>query len=239
MQSLSRSELAQLIDGASLERELERLGRKGAGWIEVASVLSRRINWTLDWADLGPDGARYSVIGSRGEAVLLWDNLLRNRIMKLRGQEVNGFGGAGFGCILGRGHLGRICYQPGTLDQAIERESLSWQHLGFSCYAEAIIEDEAGLLLAQDFIVGSAPTEQEIQAYMLANGWDWLQGCRKWRTCFVPSPWLHKRVREPPGCEQAQTGVDARAAFFKGGIGHEGDHRARSTRRRSRPSRPA
>jgi hypothetical protein len=43
---LSRSELARLIDGPALDREITRLGNLGGGWIEVASVLSRRINWT-------------------------------------------------------------------------------------------------------------------------------------------------------------------------------------------------
>jgi hypothetical protein len=100
---LSRPELARLIDGAAFNREVERLSRKGGGWVEAAAVLSRRINWTLDWADLGPADARYKVIGSRGEAVLFDDALDSSRIMKLRGREENG--SAGFGGILGRNIL--------------------------------------------------------------------------------------------------------------------------------------
>lgn len=174
---LSRSEFARAIDGPAFNREIERLSRKGGGWVEVASVLSRRINWTLDWADLGPAGARYKLIGSRGEAVLFDDQLDSTRILKLRGREENGFGSAGYGCILGRNMLGRVCYEPGTLEQAIERERLTWEQFGFSCRVEAVLENEAGLLLAQDFIVGSAPTETEIEAYMRHHGWTSLHGC--------------------------------------------------------------
>ena len=174
---LSRSEFARSNDGTSLNRELERLSRKGGGWVEVAAVLSRRINWTLDWEDLGPPGARYKVIGSRGEAVLLWDSLLKNQILKLRGREEHGYGSAGFGCILGRNVLGRVCYEPGTLAQAVERERLTWEEFGFACRVEDVLEGEAGLLLAQDFIVGCAPLEREIHAYMLSEGWESLNGC--------------------------------------------------------------
>ncbi len=191
---LSRSEFAKLIDGASFDRELERLTRKGGGWVEAASVLSRRINWTLDWEDLGPPGARYKVVGSRGEAVLLWDDLLRTRIMKLRGREENGYGSAGFGCILTRSAQGRVVYGPGSLGQAIERERLTWEQFGFSCQVEAVLENDAGLLLAQDFIVGSAPTEAEIQAYMRARGWESLRGCREVSPVLQNHAWRRGKV---------------------------------------------
>ncbi|HCN29066.1 MAG TPA: hypothetical protein DIT64_09990 [Verrucomicrobiales bacterium] len=35
---LSRSELARLIDGPALDREIRRLGKMGGGWIHAASV---------------------------------------------------------------------------------------------------------------------------------------------------------------------------------------------------------
>lgn len=57
---LSRSELARLIDGPALDREIRRLGKMGGGWIHAATVLSRRIHGTLDWADLGQEGARFT-----------------------------------------------------------------------------------------------------------------------------------------------------------------------------------
>ena len=174
---LSRSEFARSIDGASLNRELERLSRKGGGWVEVAAILSRRLNWTLDWEELGPAGARFKVIGSRGEAVLFDDTKDSSRIMKLRGREEHGYGSAGFGCILGRNVLGRVCYEPGTLAQAVERERLTWAQFGIASRVEDVLEGEAGLLLAQDFIVGCAPSGKEIHAYMLSEGWESLNGC--------------------------------------------------------------
>lgn len=171
---LSRSELASLIDGPALEREITRLGKLGGGWIEVASVLTRRINWTLDWATLGPEGSRFRIVASRGEAVVFWDEPAETpALMKLRGREENGFGDAGFGCILGRNDRGRVCYAPGSLANAVERERLTWEAFGFSCTVLDVVEDEAALLLRQDFIAGSAPTEKEIHAYMTAEGWQW------------------------------------------------------------------
>jgi hypothetical protein len=171
---LSRSELARLIDGPALDREIERLGKMGGGWISAATVLSRRVNWTVDWADLGPVGSRFRIVGSRGEAVIFWDEAADSpTLVKLRGREENGYGSAGFGCILTRDSHGRVTYAPGTLDQTLERERLSWQAFGFSCRFMDIIEDEAGLLLAQDFIEGTAPTEKDIHAYMTSNGWEW------------------------------------------------------------------
>lgn len=168
---LTRSSFAQRIDGPAVDREIERLSKMGGGWIAVASVLSRRINWTVDWESLGPSGAPYRIVGSRGEAVLFWDDKHKNRIIKLRGQSENGFGDAGFGCILKRDDRGRIGYAPGTLAQALEREQLSWEHLGFGCRAEDVLENECGLLLSQDFIHGTAPTLKEIETHMLSQGW--------------------------------------------------------------------
>ena len=87
---LSRSELARLIDGPALDREIERWGKMGGGWVNAATVLSRRINWTVDWADLGPAGSRFRVVSSRGEAVLFDDAEDASIIVKLRGREENG-----------------------------------------------------------------------------------------------------------------------------------------------------
>lgn len=171
---LSRSELARLIDGTALDREIERLGKLGSGWVEAATVLSRRINWTVDWADLGPVGSRFKVIGSRGEAVLFDDLEDPSVIVKLRGREEHGFGTAGFGCILQKNTRGLVDYGPGTMEQAIERERLSWEAFGFSCRVLDLVEDEMALLLEQDFIEGSGPTEGEIKSYMTGEGWEWL-----------------------------------------------------------------
>ena len=90
---LSRSEFARQIDGPAVDREMDRLSRKGGGWITAATILSRRINGTLDWETPGGAGARYRIVGSRGEAVIFWDNHVKNRIIKLRGIEVNGLHG--------------------------------------------------------------------------------------------------------------------------------------------------
>lgn len=191
---LSRSALAQLIDGVSLEREVDRLCKKGGSWVDAAAILSRRINWTLDWADLGQEEAPYKVVGSRGEAVLLWDSVSRNRIMKLRGREENGFGSAGFGCILGRDKMGRVNYLPGTMAQAIEREHLSWEHLGFACSVADVVEDEAGMLLAQEFIVGTAPLEKEIHLYMTQAGWEPMSGCREVSPTLQAHAWRRNGI---------------------------------------------
>ncbi len=177
---LSRSELARLIDGPALDREITRLSKLGGGWIEVASVLSRRINWTLGWADLGPAGARFRIVASRGEAVIFWDeNASSPTLMKLRGREEHGFGDAGFGCILARNPRGLIGYAPGTMADAIERERLTWDAFGFACRVLDVVEDESALLLEQDFIVGEAPSEQEIHAYMISEGWQWQRDSRE------------------------------------------------------------
>lgn len=174
---LSQRDFARLVDGPALEREIDRLTQKRGGWLDVAQILSRRINGTLDWEPLGPEGARYRIVGSRGEAVLFWDEMQR-RIIKLRGREENGYGTAGFGCILVRNARGMIEYGPGTLAQAVRREELSWEHLGFGCEFDDIIGDEAGLLLAQRFIVGSTPTDREIRAWMTSRGWEPLTHAR-------------------------------------------------------------
>jgi len=173
---LSQRDFAQLVDGPSLEREIDRLTRKRGGWLDVAQILSRRINGTVDWAELGQAGSRYQVVGSRGEAVLFWDQQLQ-RIVKLRGREENGFGTAGFGCILVRNERGIIQYGPGTAAQALERERLSWEHLGFGCKLDTFIGEEAGMLLSQPFICGSTPSERDIRAWMTSHGWEPLTHC--------------------------------------------------------------
>ncbi len=172
---LSQSEFASQIDGDALEKEIDRLSSMGGGWVGAAQILSRRINCTLDWAAFGPKGARYKIIASRGEAVVFWDN--DNKcVVKLRGREENGFGTAGFGCTLKRDDRGLVTYFPGTMEQAIQREALSWKCFGFACRFENIIGDEFGLLLTQDYVDGCAPTEKEIQEYMTGLGWTWLNG---------------------------------------------------------------
>jgi hypothetical protein len=176
---LTQREFARLIDGPALDREIDRLTRKGGSWILAAQILSRRVNGTVDWAPLGPAGSRYSILGSRGEAVLFWDNQIKDRIIKLRGREENGFGTAGFGCILVRNERGMIEYGPGTIEEALERERLSWEHLGFSSRFDDLIGDDAGLLLVQDFIAGTAPTEKEIRAWMIERGWETLEDARE------------------------------------------------------------
>jgi hypothetical protein len=176
---LSRSELARLINGPALDREITRLGKLGGSWIEVASVLSRRINWTLGWENLGPAGSRFSAVGNRGEAVLFDDRENPKRIVKLRGREENGFGDAGFGCILSRNARGLVAYAPGTMANAIEREQLTWEAFGFACRVLDMLGGEAALLLEQDFIIGEAPSEKEIHAYMVSEGWEWQRESRE------------------------------------------------------------
>jgi hypothetical protein len=154
---ISQRDFAQLLDGPAVDREIDRLTQKRGGWLDVAQILSRRIN------------------GSRGEAVLFDDRMDESRIIKLRGREENGYGTAGFGCILVRNQRGMIEYGPGSMAQALERERLSWEVLGFGCELEAIIGESAGMLLAQHFIAGTAPTEREIHAWMTSRGWEPLQ----------------------------------------------------------------
>lgn len=172
---LTQREFARLVDGPAVDREIDRLTKKGGGWIQAAQILSRRINGTVDWESLGPAGARYSVIGSRGEAVLFDDREDIRRIVKLRGLEENGYGSSGFGCILMRNERGVIEYGPGTIEQALERERLTWECFGYACTLEHVIGDGAGLLLAQSFISGAAPTEKEIRSWMMQHGWDSLE----------------------------------------------------------------
>lgn len=93
---LTQREFARLVDGPSLDREIDRLTKNGGGWLQAAQILSRRMNGTVDWEPLGPANARYSVIGSRGEAVLFDDREDASRIVKLRGREESGYGTAGF-----------------------------------------------------------------------------------------------------------------------------------------------
>ena len=175
---LTQREFARLVDGPAVDREIDRLTRKGGGWIRTAQILSRRINGTVDWEPLGPAGARYSVIGSRGEAVLFDDREDASRVVKLRGREENGYGTAGFGCVLVRNERGVIEYGPGTIEQALERERLTWALFGYGCVFENVIGDGDGLLLAQAFIGGTAPTEKEICTWMMRHGWESLEDAR-------------------------------------------------------------
>jgi hypothetical protein len=191
---LTQQEFARLVDGPSLDREIDRLTKKGGGWLYAAQILSRRVNSTVDWEILGPAGSRYQVVGSRGEAVLFWDNLLKNRIVKLRGREENGYGTAGFGCILVRNDRGLIEFGPGTIEQAIERERLCWEHLGFGCVFEDVIGDGNGLLLAQAFISGTAPTEQEISAWMTHHGWESLGAARDVTVTLRHHAWRRGKI---------------------------------------------
>jgi hypothetical protein len=177
--TISQRDFAQLLDGPAVEREIDRLAKKRGGWLDVAQILSRRINGTLDWEPLGPLGSRYRIVSTRGEAVLFWDDHLKNRIIKLRGREENGYGTAGFGCILVRNARGMIDYGPGTMEQAVERERLSWEHLGFGCTVESLIGEGVGMLLAQRFIAGTTPTDAEICDWMLRNGWEPLREHRE------------------------------------------------------------
>jgi hypothetical protein len=191
---LTQREFARLVDGPALDREIDRLTKKGGGWLQAAQILSRRVNGTLDWEALGPTGARYRVVGSRGEAVLFWDDHLKNRIMKLRGREENGYGTAGFGCILVRNERGMIDYGPGSIEQALERERLSWEQLGFGCIFEEVIGDVSGLLLAQAFISGSAPTENEIRAWMTQHGWESLAEARDVAVTLRQHAWRRGKI---------------------------------------------
>lgn len=191
---LTQREFARLVDGPSLDREIDRLTKKGGGWLQAAQILSRRINGTVDWEPLGPANARYSVIGSRGEAVLFDDREDASRIVKLRGREENGYGMAGFGCILVRNERGMIEYGPGTVEQALERERLSWEHLGFGCVFEDVIGDVDGLLLAQAFVSGTAPTEKEIHAWMTQQGWESLDEAKDVSTTLRHHAWRRGRI---------------------------------------------
>jgi hypothetical protein len=191
---LTPREFARLVDGPALDREIDRLTKKGGGWLQAAQILSRRVNGTADWENLGPAGARYSVIGSRGEAVLFDDHEDASRIMKLRGREENGYGTAGFGCILVRNERGMTDYGPGSIEQALERERLSWEHLGFGCIFEKVIGDVSGLLLAQAFISGSAPTENEIRAWMTQHGWESLAEARDVAVTLRQHAWRRGKI---------------------------------------------
>jgi len=41
---LSQRDFAKLLDGPAVDREIDRLSRKRGGWLDVAQILSRRIN---------------------------------------------------------------------------------------------------------------------------------------------------------------------------------------------------
>ncbi|MEQ1934746.1 MAG: hypothetical protein ABL962_12875 [Fimbriimonadaceae bacterium] len=176
---LTQQDFARLIDGAAIDAEIDRLGRQGADGVAMASRLSRRINCTVDWQPLGPDGARYRHMACRGEAVVFWDDLDGDRVIKLRGMPENGYETTGFGCILGRNKLGLIELQPGTLAQAVIRESLCWEQFGFGCHVETVVGEDVGLVLAQKWIrpataASTSALKREIQTWMAARGWESL-----------------------------------------------------------------
>ncbi len=173
---LTQQDFAQQIDGASIDAEIDRLGRQGADGVLMAGQLSRRVNCTVDWQPLGPDGARYRQMASRGESVVFWDDWNRNRVIKLRGRPENGYDTTGFGSILGRDRRGMIELQRGTLAQAVVREGLCWEHFGFGCHVEAVIGEDAGLLLSQRWIraaetVSWTALRREIKNWMAERGW--------------------------------------------------------------------
>lgn len=180
---LTQRDFAQLIDGAAIDAEIDWLGKQGADGVAMASRLSRRVNCTLDWQPLGPGGARYRHMASRGEAVVFWDDLDGDRVIKLRGMPENGYETTGFGCILGRNKHGLIELQPGTLAQAVIRESLCWDLFGFGSDVEAIVGDDVGLVLAQKWIrpmnpISKTALKREIKTWMAARGWEPLTNHR-------------------------------------------------------------
>jgi hypothetical protein len=89
---LSPQEFASQVDGVVIEAEIDRLSSlHSADAVETATRLSRRINRTVEWNPLGPEGARFRLMTSRGEAVVFWDDAdAGERVIKLRGREENG-----------------------------------------------------------------------------------------------------------------------------------------------------
>lgn len=188
---LKKRELAGRINGPSVDAEIDRLTRNG--WLDAAQILSARINRTVDWEPHGAADAPYRILASRGEAVVFF-NKAEKRVYKLRGREENGFGGAGFGCILGRNEKGAIDLAPGSLEQAIEREQLSWNEFGFGCDVEDVLENEDGLLLSQKWVKGVEVTKQEIETYFLSNGWESQATNRDLAVAIRPNAWKRGEV---------------------------------------------
>lgn len=176
---LTQRDFALSIDGVAIDAEIDRLGQQGSDGVEMARRLSRRVNCTVDWENLGQSGSRYRHMASRGEAVVFWDDLAGDRVIKLRGRPENGFETTGFGCILGRNKHGLIELQPGTLAQAVIRESLCWEQFGFGCTVEAVVGDDIGLVLSQKWIRPANTSsrtvlQKEIEAWMIERGWERL-----------------------------------------------------------------
>jgi hypothetical protein len=160
----------------------------------MSSVLSRRINGTVDWSPLGGPDGRFQFANNGGESVLFKDSLDAGRILKLRGRPENGFDSTGFGCILGRNRRGFIEVQPGTLAQALVRESLCWEQFGFGSTVAEIIGDDAGLLLSQPWITPSpsvpvSKTRAMIDRWMRERGWEPLQERRDVVTTLRGEAW--------------------------------------------------
>ncbi|MGY8643556.1 MAG: hypothetical protein ACKVJU_20985 [Verrucomicrobiales bacterium] len=168
---LTRQSFAKEINGPSVDDAVISAGKRGGGWLDWSAVLNRSLYKTLDWAPLGGEDARFRFLSSRGEAVIFRGDFQKDRVLKLRGLEENGFMG-GFGSIIGRNERGKLDYLVGTLEQALERERPTWREFGFGCDVFDILEGEVGLVLEQRFINGEAPTETVIRDYMIANGWE-------------------------------------------------------------------
>jgi hypothetical protein len=173
---LTQREFAQLIDGPAVEAEMDRLVRLGADGIDMATRLNRRVQRTVDWQPLGPEGARLRHMTSRGESVVFWDDEKANQVIKMRGMPENGFETTGFGCVLGTNKQGLVDLQAGTLAQAIVRESICWELFGFGCHVEDIVGEDAALLLSQQWIkpaehISSSTIEHRIQNWMIQQGW--------------------------------------------------------------------
>ena len=168
---LTRSSCAKKINEPSVSKAIDESTARGSGWLDWASNLTRRVYKALDWEPLGDHQAPYSLLASRGEAAVFWDGESNDRVLKLRGPGENGFMG-GFGSILGPNSSGQIDFLRGTLEQAIEREAISWSEFGFGCTLEAVLEEDAGALFAQQFINGVSPTPQEISEAMEQDGWE-------------------------------------------------------------------
>lgn len=173
---LTQREFAQLIDGPAVEAELDLLVKLGSDGIDMAARLNRRVQRTVDWQPLGPEGARFRHMTSRGESVVFWDDRKADQVIKMRGLPEHGFETTGFGCVLGTNKQGLIHLQPGTLAQAIVRESLCWDLFGFGCLVEDIVGDDIALLLSQRWIrpaenIPGNTIKHKIKHWMIQQGW--------------------------------------------------------------------
>ncbi len=193
---LTQEEFAQLIDGQSIETEMDRLVKLGPDGVDMATRLSRRIQRIVDWKPLGSEGARFRLMTSCGESVVFWDDQTANQVVKMRGAPESGFETTGFGCVLGINKQGLIDVQPGTLAQAIVRESLCWDLFGFGCQVEDIVGDDAALLLSQRWIkpadnIPTSAINHRIENWMARQGWKSLAESRSVSPLICNHAW-HK-----------------------------------------------